>query len=131
MLQKYYFRWLEEHEDNVAVVHCKAGKGRTGLMICAYLLHSGVKTTANEVLEYYASIRTQDSKGVTIPSQRRYVDYYATMINSSLQYNPVKMYLRSIVIDPLPQMGRGQQEGYIQVNDHYTPWQRWGRKTGP
>merc|ERR1719420_975277 len=113
-------KWLEEHEDNVAVVHCKAGKGRTGLMICAYLLHSGVKTTANEVLEYYASIRTQDSKGVTIPSQRRYVDYYATMINSSLQYNPVKMYLRSIVIDPLPQMGRGQQEGYIQFEVRQT-----------
>ena len=156
-------RWLEEHEKNVAVVHCKAGKGRTGLMICAYLLHrcvnnrtmhgwgiedvkisiiefiyfSRVKSTAQEVLEYYASIRTSDSKGVTIPSQRRYVDYctvpyctvlyctvlycryvdyYATMISDTLQYNPVKMYLTSIVIDPLPQLGRGQQEGFIQVS---------------
>ena len=73
-------------------------------------------------MTHYASMRTNDCKGVTIPSQRRYVDYYATMAQSwrqpgpeSLQYNPVKMYLTSIVIDPLPQMGRGQQEGFIQV----------------
>jgi len=113
-------KWLDEHEDNVAVVHCKAGKGRTGLMICAYLLHSGTKTSANEVLEYYASTRTQDSKGVTIPSQRRYVDYYATLINDRLQYNPVKMYLTSIVIDALPQMGMGGHEGHIQFEIRQT-----------
>lgn len=120
-------KWLGEHEENVAVVHCKAGKGRTGLMICAYLLHSGVCKTAEEVLTHYASMRTNDCKGVTIPSQRRYVDYYATMTQSwrqpgpeSLQYNPVKMYLTSIVIDPLPQMGRGQQEGFIQFEVQQT-----------
>ena len=104
-----------------------------------FICFSRVKSTAQEVLEYYASIRTSDSKGVTIPSQRRYVDYctvlyctvlyytdvlycryvdyYATMISDTLQYNPVKMYLTSIVIDPLPQLGRGQQEGFIQVSN--------------
>ena len=44
------------------------------------------------------------------------VFYFSVQISESLQYNPVKMYLTSIVIDPLPQLQLGQAEGYIQVS---------------
>ena len=35
-------------------------------------------------------------------------------MNENLQYSPVKLYLYSFVVDPLPTLGLGQQEGYIQ-----------------
>ncbi|KAG7197813.1 hypothetical protein KM043_001627 [Ampulex compressa] len=103
--------WLSQHKENVAVVHCKAGKGRTGVMVCCYLLHSKQFPTATEALNYYGTKRTHDRKGVTIPSQRRYVGYYATLIQEGLNYQPVTLLLQKIQLDPVPIFNGGQ--GYL------------------
>lgn len=96
-------KWLQKNQKNVAVVHCKAGKGRTGVMICCYLLHSKLCESAEESLEYYGRQRTQNEKGVTIPSQRRYINYYERMLKTPhLKYQPVYLYLRTLVLDPVP-----------------------------
>jgi len=113
-------KWLKEDPRNVAAVHCKAGKGRTGLMICAFLLFSGRFSSARDVLDHYASKRTFDSKGVTLPSQRRYVAYFAAKLELGLEYSPARLLLTAVVLRPPPTFGFCQQEAHLQLQVHQT-----------
>ena len=72
--------WLSADPENVVAFHCKAGKGRAGMMTTCLLLHMGWCATAREALDHYAHNRTHNGQGVTIPSQIRYVEYYATLL---------------------------------------------------
>lgn len=62
--------WLGADAHNVIAVHCKAGKGRTGTMICAYLLHSRAFATAAQALKFYGEARTSNGK-VCLPPVTR------------------------------------------------------------
>ena len=67
--------WLAENPDNVVVVHCIAGHGRTGTVICGLLQFEGLCSSPRDALEAFAQTRSVASKGVGHPSQRRYVEY--------------------------------------------------------
>ena len=45
--------WLDADEENVVSLHCKAGKGRAGIMTCCLLVRLGFKPNAVEAMTYY------------------------------------------------------------------------------
>lgn len=100
-------RWLSEDPIHVVAIHCKAGKGRTGVMVCCLLLALRRYNTANEALEFYAAKRTNNNKGVTIPSQIRYVHYFENYINGpqftfDRKFVPMRISFSRIIIRNLP-----------------------------
>jgi len=94
--------WLSKSPENVSAVHCKAGKGRTGVMICCYMLHIGMWDSTADALAFYGAARTKNSKGVTIPSQLRYVHYYEVQLRKKFTYFPKTIFLNSFTMNSMP-----------------------------
>ncbi len=77
--------WMLLGLDHVVAIHCKAGKGRTGVMVSCLLLHLGEQRTPRAAIAYYNKQRTRDGKGLTVPSQRRCVYYYDKVLAGALR----------------------------------------------
>ena len=52
------------------------------MMVAALLLRLGLAPTAADALTLFGEARTHDGKGVTIPSQVRYVHYYEALLRA-------------------------------------------------
>ena len=101
--------------NSVAAVHCKAGKGRTGVMICSYLVFSGLCKNTEEAVNYYAVMRTTNMKGVTIPSQQRYIKYFETFLKANF-YAPYIYLIPKIIKEHLFLNGKPQVIKNLLIN---------------
>lgn len=104
--------YLTAHPRGVAAIHCKAGKGRTGVMIACYLLFSGLCDTIDEALIHYAYQRTLNNKGVTIPSQIRYIKYFESYLDANFERPYIKCIPKMIKLN--------LNSGYTNMICNYT-----------
>ncbi|KAH9251817.1 hypothetical protein BASA81_010260 [Batrachochytrium salamandrivorans] len=74
--------WLNADESNVALVHCLTGKGRTITVLACYLAWSGYRhMTPQQALSYVCEQKKVKVLDATIPSQRRYVEYFSRALD--------------------------------------------------
>lgn len=55
--------WTAADPEHVVALHCKAGKGRTGLIVSAYLVREGLARDTMEALRVFGELRTANAKG--------------------------------------------------------------------
>lgn len=73
--------FLNSHRENVIVVHCKTGKGRSCLLVACFLLHTGVCRTAEDAISLINQRRSPVFEdAISVPSQLRYVNYYELLL---------------------------------------------------
>ncbi|GMF13679.1 unnamed protein product [Phytophthora lilii] len=138
--------WVAKSPKHVVVVHCLAGKGRTGVVCSCYLLLTGyygsvfklrkereLRELANSSIRDFWNARGQ---GVRFPSQALYIYYFIKVLRRlgrmPTQIPPLrpakKMFLRSIVLNGVPDFEappRGGCTPFLQVlpapSQHHQP----------
>ncbi|KAL4442226.1 hypothetical protein ABPG74_009244 [Tetrahymena malaccensis] len=92
--------FLKAKKENVCIIHCLAGKGRTGTIICCFLIYSGIIDTTEDALNYYSKKRfIQEGFGVNQPCQIRYLDYFHEILKyrETSPIYPKLVYIKKIV----------------------------------
>lgn len=96
--------WLDADEKNVAVIHCLTGKGRTAALVACVMTWIGEFASPMEALQYIADRRKITVDHLTIPSQRRYIQYFSNMLDG-VKPRSEPLLLRRVIINCIPVFG--------------------------
>ena len=112
----HMYKLRVKDSDSVNVVNCNAGKGRTGTTICCYLIYSGLSKNFMQALTYYGQKRFSNGRGVTQPSQQRYVQYFSLVYRREITSPSIKR-LNRIVINTVPSSTGNQVQPCVEILD--------------
>lgn len=110
------YKYLLEDDDNIIVVHCNAGKGRTGTSIAWFLMYSGLSTNAEDAIKYYGRKRFSHGHGVTQPSQIRYIEYFEQVLKGVVKC-PVRKNIKSLFFWGVPWLSGATAKLYFEIVD--------------
>ncbi|KAI0830993.1 phosphatases II [Hypoxylon sp. FL0890] len=114
MVGKALDTWKDRKNGRVVVVHCKAGKGRSGTMACSYLI-AECGWTPEQALARFTErrMRPKFGAGVTIPSQLRWIGYVDRWTKGGKKYVDRELEIVEIHVWGLRSGVKLSVEGYV------------------
>ncbi|KAL7991823.1 hypothetical protein Chor_016079 [Crotalus horridus] len=96
--------WLNADPHNVVVLHNKGNRGRTGVVIAAYMHYSNISASADQALDRFAMKRFYEDKVIPAgqPSQKRYVHYFSGLLSGTIKMNNKPLFLHHVIMHGIP-----------------------------
>ncbi|KAJ8403451.1 hypothetical protein AAFF_G00352230 [Aldrovandia affinis] len=96
--------WLNADTRNVVVLHNKGNRGRTGVVVAAYMHYSNISASADQALDRFAMKRFYEDKVLPVgqPSQRRYVQYFSGLLSGNIKINNKPLFLHHVIMHGIP-----------------------------
>eukprot|EP00066_Takifugu_rubripes_P021403 XP_011610669.1 PREDICTED: tensin-1-like isoform X4 [Takifugu rubripes] len=96
--------WLSADNRNVVVIHNKGNRGRTGVVVAAYMHYSNISASADQALDRFAMKRFYEDKVLPVsqPSQKRYVDYFSGLLSGHIKINNKPLFLHHVIMHGIP-----------------------------
>ncbi|XP_028262154.1 tensin-2-like isoform X2 [Parambassis ranga] len=101
--------WLTSDPNNVVVLHCKGHKGKTGVIVAAYMHYSKISAGADQALTTLAMRKFCEDKVSSSlqTSQNRYIYYFGGLLSGTIKMNSSPLFLHQILIPSLPNFQAG------------------------
>ncbi|XP_057192896.1 tensin-1 isoform X10 [Triplophysa rosa] len=96
--------WMNADSHNVVVLHNKGNRGRTGVVVAAYMHYSNISASADQALDRFAMKRFYEDKVLPVgqPSQRRYVQYFSGLLSGHIKINNKPLFLHHVIMHGIP-----------------------------
>ncbi|XP_017780364.1 PREDICTED: tensin, partial [Nicrophorus vespilloides] len=114
--------WLSHDQHRIAVIHARGSKDRLGVIVAAYMHYSNICGNAEQALDRFSMRRfLEDNIGpLQLPSNKRYVDYFAGLLSHNIRINSAPLYLTHVTVLGAPNYQNGGCEAFLKLYEGHT-----------
>ncbi|XP_077185354.1 tensin-2 isoform X2 [Paroedura picta] len=101
--------WLNSDPQHVVVLHCKGNKGKTGVIVAAYMYYSKISASADQALSTLTMRKFCEDKVASSlqPSQKRYIHYFSGLLSGTIKMNSNTLFLHHVLLPAIPAFEAG------------------------
>ncbi|KAL3266086.1 hypothetical protein HHI36_010272 [Cryptolaemus montrouzieri] len=114
--------WLAD-EDCIADAHAKGNEVKLGVIVAAYMHYSIICGSAEQGLDRFSMRKflKENIGSISLPSNKRYVDYFAGLLSHNIRINKALLYLIHVTVLGTPAFEQGGCKAFLKLYQGQCP----------